>query len=126
MIAWLDGEPRAAADAVRRALGSEPRMSWINAAEVYYRTEREHGRPLADQVLASMRNRIRLELPDEHRMIEVARLEARLSIALGDCFAIATAAAHDEVLLTGDPEILAARDLPCRTRDVRARRGRRR
>jgi len=101
-------------------------MSWVNAAEVYHRTERSPASPLADQVLASMRNRIRLELPDEQGMLDVAHLKARLSIALGDCFAIATAAAHDEVLLTGDPEILSARGLPCRTRDIRARRGRRR
>jgi len=59
-------------------------------------------------------------------MIDVAHLKARLSIALGGCFAIATAAAHDEVLLTGDPDILAVGDLPRRTRDVRARHGRRR
>jgi len=52
-------------------------------------------------------------------MIETARLKARASIALGNCFAITTAAAHGLVLLTGDPEILDPPDLPCRTEDLR-------
>jgi predicted nucleic acid-binding protein len=54
-------------------------------------------------------------------MIEAARLKARLPIALADCFAIATAAAHGAVLLTGDSEILDSSDLPCQTEDLRSR-----
>jgi len=53
-------------------------------------------------------------------MIEVARLKARAKIALGDCFAVATAAAHGVVLLTGDPEILELADSPCRVEDLRS------
>jgi hypothetical protein len=53
-------------------------------------------------------------------MIEVACLNASAAIALGDCFAVATAAAHDVVLLTGDPEILELADLPCRVEDLRS------
>ena len=41
-----------------------------------------------------------------------------MSIALGDCFAIATARSHGLTLLTGDPEILA-QDLPCPVEDLR-------
>jgi len=52
-------------------------------------------------------------------MIETARLKARLPIALGDCFAVATAAAHRLPLLTGDPEILGRNDLPCAVEDLR-------
>jgi hypothetical protein len=52
-------------------------------------------------------------------MIETARLKARAAIALGDCFAIVTAAAHGLVLLTGDPEILELPDAPCQTEDLR-------
>ena len=54
-------------------------------------------------------------------MIEVARFKARAAIALGDCFAIVTAAAHESTLLTGDPEILALHDLPCEVEDLRHR-----
>jgi uncharacterized protein with PIN domain len=52
-------------------------------------------------------------------MIEVARLKARAAIALGDCFAVTTAAAHDLPLLTGDPEIIDLADCPCLVEDLR-------
>jgi predicted nucleic acid-binding protein len=53
-------------------------------------------------------------------MIEVARLKARAPIALADCFAAATAAAHGLVLLTGDPELVELADSPCLIEDLRA------
>jgi predicted nucleic acid-binding protein len=93
----------------------------VNAAEVYYRLERDHGRRAADDVLAELRIALDLELPGTSRMIETARLKARLPIALGDCFAVATATAHGLPLLTGDPEILERRDLPCEVVDLRGR-----
>jgi hypothetical protein len=52
-------------------------------------------------------------------MIEAARLKAASSTALGDCFAVATAAAHGLVLLAGDPEILELRDPLCDVEDLR-------
>ena len=52
-------------------------------------------------------------------MVDAARLKARAAIALGDCFAVVTAAAHDLTLLTGDPEILDLPDSPCRVEDLR-------
>jgi hypothetical protein len=73
--------------------------------------ERDHGRVAADETIASLRAMLAPDLPGTARMIEVARLKARAAIALGDCFAVATAAAHDVVLLAGDPEILRARGL---------------
>jgi predicted nucleic acid-binding protein len=39
-------------------------------------------------------------------------------VAFADCFAAATAAAHDATLLTGDPELLQ-RDVGCGKRDLR-------
>ena len=53
-------------------------------------------------------------------MVEAARLKARFPIALGDCFALATAAAHGLTLWTGDPEILDLDDPPCDLEDLRA------
>ncbi len=52
-------------------------------------------------------------------MIEVARLKAAYPVALAGCFAIATAAAHGRILLTGDPEIIGRPDLPCAVEDLR-------
>ena len=63
---------------------------------------------------------VRREPPTQSRMIEAARIKASVPIALGDCFAIATAVAHALPLLTGNPEILDRDDLSCRVVDLRA------
>jgi uncharacterized protein with PIN domain len=104
---------------VREVLASRPVVSWINLVEVYYRVERDHGRPEADEVLASLRAALACDLPGTGRMVEAARLKAVAPMALGDCFAVATATAHGLVLLTGDPEILEQPELPCTTEDLR-------
>ncbi len=118
ILAWLDGE-EPALSRVEELLASRPVASWVNLVEVYYRVDRDHGRTAADETLASLRAALAPDLPGTARMIEVARLKARAAIALGDCFAVATAAAHDVVLLTGDPEILQLADAPCRVEDLR-------
>ena len=118
VLAWLDGE-RPARDRIESRLRERPLMSWINAVEVYYQLEREHGRGAADQTLADLRVALELEMPNAGRMIETARIKAGMPAALGDCFAVATAAAHGAVLLTGDPEILDREDLPCEVEDLR-------
>jgi hypothetical protein len=51
---------------------------------------------------SGLRAALSLDFPGTARMMEVARLKARAPVALGDCFAMATAAAHDLVLLTGE------------------------
>jgi predicted nucleic acid-binding protein len=118
VLAWLRGDQPATAR-VSEILEERPRLSWINAVEVYYRIERDHGRATADQKLNRLRAALELDVPGVERMIETARLKARLPIALADCFAVATAVAHDLPLLTGDPEILDRDDLPCTTEDLR-------
>lgn len=118
VLAWLDGE-EPARSRLDRVSDERPLMSWINAVEVYYRVERDHGRQAADEVLADLRQLFEVELPGVTRMVETARLKAELPIALADCFAIATAAAHGLTLLTGDPEIVGAERLPCPVEDLR-------
>ncbi len=113
ILAWLDGE-EPALSRVEDVLASRPLVSWVNLVEVYYRVERDHGRSAADEILASLRASLAPDLPGTARMIEAARLKAVASIALGDCFALATAAAHGLVLLTGDPEILKFGERPMR------------
>jgi PIN domain nuclease of toxin-antitoxin system len=120
ILAWLDGE-EPALSRVEELIAERPTVSWVNLVEVYYRLERDHGRIAADDALASLRASLSLDLPGTARMIQTARLKARAPIALGDCFAVTTAAAHELVLLTGDPEILDLPDLPCRTEDLRPR-----
>jgi PIN domain nuclease of toxin-antitoxin system len=118
ILAWLDGE-EPALTRVEEVVASRPVVSWVNLVEVYYRVERDHGRSVADEILASLRASLAPDLPGTARMIEAARLKAVEAIALGDSFAVATAAAHGLILLTGDPEILALHDPPCDVEDLR-------
>lgn len=118
ILAWLDGEEPALAR-VEALLPSRPVVSWVNLVEVYYRLERDHGRADADDALAALRAALAPDLPGTARMIDAARLKARAAIALGDCFAVVTAAAHGLVLLTGDPEIVELADSPCAVEDLR-------
>jgi predicted nucleic acid-binding protein len=119
VLAWLDGvEP--AAGAVDEAMRDRPTMSWINLAEVAYRLERLHGAPQADETVAEIRRLINADLPGTGRMLAAARVKANNAIALGDCFALATAAGVDGELWTGDPEILGLADPGCAVRDLRA------
>jgi predicted nucleic acid-binding protein len=105
---------------IEALIGDRPVISWMNLVEVYYRVERDHGREAADDVLTSVRASFAPDLPGTARMIDAARIKASSAIALGDCFAIATAAAHGLVLLTGDPEILDLPVRPCQVEDLRA------
>ncbi|MGI8945683.1 MAG: PIN domain-containing protein [Thermoleophilaceae bacterium] len=118
VLAWLDGE-EPALSRVDALIGERPVVSWVNLVEVYYRVERDHGRPAADDTIALLRASLAPDLPGTARMIEAARLKARAPIALGDCFALVTAAARGLVLLTGDPVILDLPQSPCRTEDLR-------
>ncbi len=117
VLAWLDGE-EPAHDRIEQLLSDRPLISWMNAVEVYYRVERDHGLSEADEVLSGLRKAFELDLPGTALMIETARLKASTPIALGDCFAIATACARSLTLLTGDPEILD-REVPCTVEDLR-------
>lgn len=119
ILAWLDGE-EPALSRVNAVIDSRPVVSWVNLVEVYYRVERDHGRDAAEETLTALRRRLSPDLPGTARMIEVARLKARAPIALADCFAAATAAAHGLVLLTGDPELVDLVDSPCLIEDLRA------
>ena len=118
ILAWLDGD-EPAVSRVQALIATRPRVSWMNLVEVYYRVERDHGRSAADEVLGELRATLDCELPGTGRMVEAARLKAAVPMALGDCFAVATAIAHRLTLLTGDPEILDRSDLPCATEDLR-------
>jgi predicted nucleic acid-binding protein len=119
VLAWLDGQ-RPALDRVEAVIPARPVISWVNLVEVYYRIERDHGRDRADQTLTELRAALSPDLPGTARMIEAARLKARAAIALADCFAATTAAAHDLPLLTGDPELLELQNPPCALEDLRA------
>jgi hypothetical protein len=120
VLAWLDGD-EPAAGLVQHALDQgRPSLSWINLIEVEYRVRCEHGASEAADVVARVRQLVAEDLPGVNRMRSVAALKADHPIARADCFAIATAAANDAILITGDPEILdRAERLPCQVADAR-------
>jgi predicted nucleic acid-binding protein len=120
VIAWLDGD-KPAAGIVQAALESErPWMSWLNLGEVAYLVERRRGRGVSAEVIGKLRHAVRLDEVTPERVLAAAQLKAVHPIALADCFAVATATAHEATLFTGDPEILG-RDLGCRMRDLRSK-----
>jgi predicted nucleic acid-binding protein len=119
VLAWLDGE-EPAATSVDEALGAgRPWMSWINLGEVAYQLERRHGALEASLVVGRLRAALALDDLTPDRVLAAAHLKAMHPIAFADCFAAATAAARDAILLTGDPELLD-RDVGCRVRNVRS------
>jgi len=119
VLAWLDGDEPAAA-AVQDAFEAErPWMSWLNVGEVAYQLERRHGAAEAALVVRRLRAAVALDDVSAERVLAAARIKAEHPIAFADCFAAATAAAHDATLFTGDPE-LSEHDVGCRTRDLRA------
>jgi predicted nucleic acid-binding protein len=58
-----------------------------------------------------------LDPPTPDRVMAAARIKAQHPLAYADAFAVATAAAHDAVLLTGDPGI-TRRKVGCRVEDL--------
>lgn len=118
ILAWLDGD-EPACSAVERVLPGRPSVSWINLVEVAYRLEREHGARVAEETIGDLRRALDADLPGTGRMLAAARIKAQHPIALGDCFALATAAALGGELWTGDPEILGLSEPGCAVRDLR-------
>jgi predicted nucleic acid-binding protein len=92
-------------------------MSWINLGEVYYTVHREAGAKEAESTITLLRPLLALDAATPERVLGAARIKAVHPLAYGDAFAIATAAAHGAVLLTGDPEI-TERPVGCRVEDL--------
>lgn len=101
-------------------MDQQPAISWVNLVEVHYRIERKDGYEAAERKLRELRGPLAFDLPLERRMMEVAGIKAVHPIALGDCFAVATAEAFDAELYTGDPELIALERPRLRVRDLRA------
>ncbi len=118
VLRFLEGSS-AAARRVRHVLRlGRPIMSWINLGEVHYTVHRQAGAAEADRTLALVRPLLTLDLVTPERVLGAARIKALHPLAYGDAFAVATAAAHGALLLTGDPE-LTGRGVGCRVEDLR-------
>ncbi len=105
---------------VRRVLADQrPHMSWVNLGEVFYKLHRDLGPATAEDRVAKLRPSLLLDVPGPDRVMAAARIKATHQMSYADAFAVATARACNAVLLTGDPEILEAGDVGCRTEDLR-------
>lgn len=119
VLRFLEGSS-AAARRVRQLLRQgRPVMSFINLGEVYHTIHRMAGAVEADAVVAQLRPMLTLDAATAERVMAAARIKAVHPLAYGDAFAVATAAAHDATLLTGDPE-LTGRSVGCRVEDLRS------
>lgn len=85
-------------------------MSWMNLGEVDYIVRRRHGAAAADGVVADLRAKVDVKLPDMTTFRDAARIKALVSMAYADAFAAATGARYDAPILTGDPELLVTPD----------------
>jgi ribonuclease VapC len=118
VLRFLEG-PSPAARRVRQVMRlGRPVMSWINLGEVYYTIHRVAGAAEAETSLAQLRPLLALDAATPERVMAAARIKALHPLAYGDAFAVATAVAHNAVLLTGDPE-LTTRSVGCRVEDLR-------
>lgn len=116
LLAYLGGEAgegRVKEILHAAALGeSRAFMSLINLGEVIYITERERGLVKAQEVLA-MVEQLPIEVfpVDRQTVLAAAHIKAQYPVANVDAFVVAAAQAHDGVVLTGDPEFNAAKDI---------------
>ena len=118
VLRFLEGSSPAARRVGQAMRLGRPIMSWINVGEVYYTIHRAAGAEEAESTLTLLRPMLALDAVTPERVLAAARIKATHPLAYGDAFAVATAAAHKAVLLTGDPEI-TGRSVGCRVEDLR-------
>jgi predicted nucleic acid-binding protein len=96
-----------------------PLMSWINLGEVHYVLRRSHGEGAAVETVRDLREVIDVRLPDEHLVLDAARIKADYPMAYAGAFGAALSIAQDATLWTGDAELLVEGS-PWHWRDLRS------
>ena len=87
-------------------------LSLINLGEVAYIVERERGLARAQETLGLIDQLPIQILPASREVVlAAAHVKAEYPMAYADTFAVAAAQTLDAVILTGDPEFEAVRDL---------------
>ena len=89
----------------------EALVSAVNLGEVLYMLERDHGQRQATELVEQVRSVIKVEDPDWDLVVSAAHIKARGGLSYADAFCVATAQRHKAPLYTGDPEILALKDV---------------
>ena len=90
---------------------AETVMSAVNLGEVLYRLERDHGSERAVTLVDLVRSVTMVEDPDWDLIVSASHIKAKGRLSYADAFCVATAQRHDAPLYTGDPEILALKDM---------------
>ena len=109
LLAYLRGEPGAerVRDLLLRARSGEARLylCLVNYGEVLYISERQGGRPAAEEAIRIV-DHLPLEIvpADRDLTFAAAHLKARYPISYVDAFAAALAQKLGATLVTGDPE----------------------
>lgn len=95
-----------------KSFKSSIHMSWINLGEVFYSIGRKKGINAANTVLEDIKMLpIRLQVPSKSDILESAIIKSNHPVSYADAFAISLAQKLDAVILTGDPEIVALKDV---------------
>lgn len=109
VLCFLEDEP--GAEEVHKLLNAaatgtcQLNMTVVNLAEVIYTVTRHEGQEQASEVLSLLESfPINFEEIDKELALIAADIKSRFSIALGDCFCIASAKNHSATAVTGDPE----------------------
>ncbi len=109
LLAYLRGESGAerVRDLLLRARSGEARLylCLVNYGEVLYISERQGGRPAAEEAIRII-DHLPLEIvpADRDLTFAAAHLKARYPISYADAFAAALAQKLGAILVTGDPE----------------------
>lgn len=116
VLAYLEGET--AMSRVRELLDGASGGRWtvylslINLGEVAYIVERERGLARAQETLGLIDQLPVHILPAPREVVlAAAHIKAQFPLAYADAFAVAAAQDHQAVIVTGDPEFDAVRDL---------------
>lgn len=117
VLRFLEGRSAAARRVRQVVRKGRPVMSWINLGEVYYTIHRAVGAAEAEATIGLLRPMVTLDSVTPERVMAAARIKAKHPLACADAFAVATAAAHGAVLLTGDPEH-TSRSVGCPVEDL--------
>jgi ribonuclease VapC len=85
--------------------GGAKYINAVNLGEIIYSTKREFGDQKKIEVLANIERLRFAVLPVPNALIsQAAEYKAQYSISYADCFALASAAEHKAIVVTGDPE----------------------
>lgn len=87
-------------------------LSLINLGEVLYITERGHGIPKAQTVLAAVEQLpIQIMPATRDAVFSAAHIKANHTVSFADAFAVAAAQEQGGTILTGDPEFEAVHEM---------------